>query len=123
MSFYDTLLVEFSHPTPTKPVLLILDGHASHTKNLEVVKLARECNAIILCFPPHCTRRLQPLDVSFMAPLMAYYEQEVRKWLINHPGRYITIHQVAKLFTPAFLRAAVMQTAVNGFQKNGNTSF
>lgn len=111
--------LDFSSPKPDKPVLLLLDGHASHTKSLELINLARERNVILLCFPPHCTHRLQPLDVSLMAPLATFYEQEVRKWLINHPGRCVTIFQVAKLFGTAFQRAAVMQTAINGFQKTG----
>lgn len=74
---------------------------------------------IILCLPPHCTHRLQPLDVSFMAPLMAYYEQAVRQWLINNPGRYVTIYQVAELFDEAFSKAALSQTAKNRFIKTG----
>ena len=81
--------IEFSRPTPEKSVLLLLGDHASHTKNLNLVNLARDNNVITLCFPPHCTQRMQPLDVSIMAPLMKYYEQESRKWLINHPYTYI----------------------------------
>lgn len=58
--------IEFSHPTQENPVLLLLDGHATHVKNLKVIELATENNVFIVCFPPHCTHRLQPLDVSFM---------------------------------------------------------
>ncbi|KAG5897785.1 hypothetical protein JTB14_020002 [Gonioctena quinquepunctata] len=63
--------------------------------------------------------RLQLLDVSFMAPLGAFYEQEVRKWLIGHPGRCVTIYQIEKLFNAAFTRAATIQTAIKGFEKTG----
>lgn len=111
--------VEHSNPGPTKPVLLIFDGHNSHTKSLELVNFARENNVVLICFPPHTTHRLQPLDVSFMAPLSAFYEQETKKWLIHHPGRYVTIYQVGKLFRSAFSRAATVQNAVNGFKKTG----
>lgn len=69
--------------------------------------------------PPHCSHRLQPLDVTFVAPLSTYYQQEVRQWLVMHPGRPVTIRQVAKLFGSAFLKAAVMQTATNGFRQTG----
>ena len=34
----------------TQPVLLILDGHATHTKNLELINLARQNNVIIYHF-------------------------------------------------------------------------
>ncbi|GBM18551.1 hypothetical protein AVEN_47943-1 [Araneus ventricosus] len=111
--------IEYSNPGPKKPVLLIIGGHNSHTKSLELVNLARANNVVLLCFPPHTTHRLQPLDVSFMAPLSAFYEQETRKWLINHPGRCVTIYQVGKLFKAAFSRAAIVQTAVKGFEKTG----
>lgn len=52
-----------------------------------------------------------------MAPLSTYYEQEVRKWLFTHPGRYVTIYYIATLFNAAFTQAAVMVTVINGFQK------
>ncbi|XP_072381743.1 uncharacterized protein [Diabrotica undecimpunctata] len=107
--------IEFSNTGPQKPVLLILDGHSSHTKSLELLHLARENNVILLCFPPHTTDRLQPLDVSFMAPLA----QEVKKWLLNHPGRGDTIYQIGQLVNDAFSRAANVQTALKGFEKTG----
>lgn len=111
--------VAFSHPSAEKPVLLILDGHSSHVKSIELINAARENHVILLCFPPHTTHRLQPLDVSLMAPLSAFYEQEVRKWLINHPGRAVTIYQIGHLFRDAYLRAAIPQTAIKGFEKTG----
>ena len=111
--------VEHSNPGPKKPVLLILDGHSSHTKSLELVNFARKNNVVLICFPPHATHRLQPLDVSFMAPLSAFYEQETIKWLLHHPGRYVTIYQVGEFFRNAFSRTATVQNAVNGFKKTG----
>lgn len=55
--------VQFSNPSENKPVLLILDGHSSHAKSLALIELARTKNVILLCFPPHTTHRLQPLDL------------------------------------------------------------
>ncbi|KAG5879807.1 hypothetical protein JTB14_000243 [Gonioctena quinquepunctata] len=81
--------------------------------------MARENNVVLLCLPPHCSHRLQPLDVTFMAPLSTYYQQEVRQWLATHPVRAVTIQQVAKLYGAAFLKAAEMRTAVNGFKQTG----
>lgn len=112
--------VKFSGASKEKPVLLLLDGHATHTKSLYLIDLARQHNVILLCFPPHCTHRLQPLDVSFMKPLSNNYSDEVRKWLRNNPGRVVTIYQIAELFGKAFIKSASMQTAVNGFKKTGS---
>lgn len=110
-----------SHVKPSNedPVLLVLDGHATHTKNLEAIELARAHGVIMLCLPPHCTHRLQPLDVGFMGPLSTFYSQEVQLWLRNHPGRVVTQFQMASLFGTAYNRAATMQNAVSAFTKSG----
>lgn len=111
--------ITFARPTEEDPVLLLLDGHATHTKSLELIDAARKNHVILLCFPPHCTHRMQPLDVAFLSPVNTYYSEECRKWMQLNPGRVITIRQVGKLFGTAFMKAAVMETAVNGFRKTG----
>lgn len=111
--------VEFSKASKDTPVLLLLDGHSSHTKNLNLINYARDNGVVLLCFPPHTTHRLQPLDVAFMKPLSAYFEDEVRRWLRTNPGRVATLHQLSTLFSAAFIRAATMPTAINGFRKTG----
>ncbi|KAJ8956012.1 hypothetical protein NQ318_006288 [Aromia moschata] len=113
--------IEFSDAKKETPVVLLFDGHASHTKNLEVIDLAREKGIILLCFPPHCSHRLQPLDVAFMRPLSLYYEDEVRKWLRMNPGK-VTLFQISTLFGQACVNAASaanMKTALKGFEKTG----
>lgn len=106
-------------PKKEDPVLLLLDGHTTHTKNLPLIETARENGVIILSFPPHCTHRLQPLDVSVMSPLSTYYSQEVNTWLRNNPGRVVTQFQLAKLFGAAYCKTATIQNAVSGFSKTG----
>jgi hypothetical protein len=106
-------------PDTDRPILLILDGHKTHTLNLDVINLAREKCVTLLCLPPHCSHRLQPLDVGFMKPLMTYYSQEAQTWLRNHPGRIITMYQVGEIFGAAYLRAATVKTAVKAFETTG----
>ena len=108
-----------TNPTSDRPVLLIMDGHKTHTLNLEVITLAREKHVTLLCLPPHCSHRMQPLDVCFMKPVMTFYSQEVQNWLRNDPGRVVTMFQIGELFGAAYLRAATLQTAVSAFQKTG----
>ena len=83
--------VQIANPSHERPVLLLLDGHCSHTKSIELINLAREKNVIMLTFPHHTTHRLQSLDVTVMSPMSTFYKQEVRKWIFNHAGRGITI--------------------------------
>ncbi|XP_072382648.1 uncharacterized protein [Diabrotica undecimpunctata] len=70
-------------PSKEFPVLLILDGHYSHTCNLDVINMARENNIVIISLPPHSTHKLQPLDKTFMGTLKAYYSEEIRQ-LLHH---------------------------------------
>jgi len=109
--------IKQTNPTVSNPVLLLLDGHATHVKNLDVIDLARKNNVIILCFPPHTTHRLQPLNVSFMGPLSTFYSQQLDYWLVNHPGRVVGLHQISKIFGEAYMKAANIRNACSGFKK------
>lgn len=42
----------------------------THTKSIELNNLAHDNGVILLCFPKYCTRRLKPLDVDLMKPLL-----------------------------------------------------
>lgn len=106
-------------PTEDDPVLLILDGHATHTKNINLLEQARQNHVSIICIPPHTSHRLQPLDVTFMLPLSTYYAQESETWLRQNPGKVVTIRQVGLLFGKAYRRAATPRNAENGFKNTG----
>ena len=109
--------VKHTNPTADRPVLLILEGHSTDTKSLTLIHLVRTCHVTIICLPPHTTHRLQPLDVSFMKPLNTYIDQVITKWLRNHPGRVITQFQLAAIFGKAYIKAATMRMAMNGFRR------
>ena len=63
-------------PSHDRPVLLIMDGHSSHTRSLAAIYFARKNGIVMLSLPPHSTHKLQPLDVAFFKPLQSYYIQE-----------------------------------------------
>ncbi|XP_055615187.1 uncharacterized protein LOC129761490 [Toxorhynchites rutilus septentrionalis] len=65
--------LEHVNPSEDSPDLLIIDGHSSHTKNLAFTEKARANFVKVLVLPPHTSNKLQPLDVSFMAPFKTYY--------------------------------------------------
>ena len=111
--------IKWACPTEENPAILVLDGHYSHTRNLEVILEARKSFVSIVCLPPHCTHRMQPLDKSFMSPFKTYYAQSIEQWLKHNPGRRVTIYQIGEIFGQAFLKAATYQTAVNGFRATG----
>jgi hypothetical protein len=111
--------IAFSKASKQSPVLLIFDGHSTHTKSLEVIDLARENGVVLLCLPPHTSHRLQPLDLTFFRPLSVYYGDELRKWLRCNPGKVVTLWQISSIFGFAFVQAATMSTALKGFEKTG----
>ncbi|XP_072392356.1 uncharacterized protein [Diabrotica undecimpunctata] len=59
-------------PTKKLPVLLIMDGYYSHTRNIEVINLARDNHVTIIVLPPHCAHKRQPLDKTYISVLKAY---------------------------------------------------
>lgn len=67
-----------------KPVLVILDGHVSHTKNYDAIEYARANGVHILSLPPHTTHRLQPLDRAYFKSLKLYYNEECDRWIRLH---------------------------------------
>nr|CAI5854506.1 unnamed protein product [Callosobruchus analis] len=111
--------IKFCGATVDRPVLLLLDGHRTHTQNIDVIIEARSNGDIILCLPPHTTNKLQVADVAYMRPLSVYYDQQITAWLRSNPGMVVTIRQVAEIFGKAFVQACKMATAVNGFKKCG----
>ena len=72
LDWFDNI-ASVTKPSASDPVLLIVDGHASHTRNLHLIVKARECHVAIFCLPPHSTHKLQSLDKTFMPPLEHYY--------------------------------------------------
>ena len=104
--------------SPEDPHILVLDGHHSH-KTLEACLFAREKGVIIVTFPPHCTHRLQPLDVCFFKSLKSAYNLESGNWMTSNPGRRISVFEVASIFANAYNKCAAVQKAVTGFQVCG----
>lgn len=111
--------LKHSKPSVEDPLLLIIDGHASHTKNIDIIDMARKNHVHILCLPPHCTHKMQPIDIGFMGPLERYYDTGLERWLYNHPGRVVTVFQLSAIFGEAYLKAATPLNAINAFKKCG----
>ena len=87
-----------------KPALLLMDNQDNHC-SFEVVDLARENGLTIVTFPPHCSHRLHPLDVSVYGPLRKHYSASVNVWNLSHPGRIITINDLPTCFARSFYKA------------------
>ena len=66
--------IKYAKPSRDKPALLLLDNHTSHL-SIEAIDFALDNGIVMLTFPPHCSHKMQPLDVSVYGPVKAYYTQ------------------------------------------------
>lgn len=97
-------------------ILLILDGHSTHTKNIDAINLARDYGIIMLSLPAHTTHKLQPLDRSFFKTLKQNFNAACVSWMRNHPGSVIKQTNIAEILKEAYLRAVCMETGIHGFE-------
>jgi len=72
--------------TKDDPVILVLDGQYSHTRNLEVITLARENHVDIICLQPHSSHKMQPLDKAFMGPWKYSTAKELKNGSVHTQG-------------------------------------
>ena len=106
------------HANPTRPLLLLLDGHLSHFE-LSSIKMAAENQVSILCLPPHTTHESQPLDSSVFGPLKKNWTEICHDFQQQNPGAVITKYNFSKLFAQAWLKSLSAQNLISGFKKCG----
>ncbi len=107
--------------TKEEPALLLLDRLSSHI-NIDVLEFARNRGIYMLVFPPHCTDRVQPLDVSFFFPLKSVYNKEVGRWIKTN-GRRFKFDQVAENFAKTYNQPGKSELAIAGFCITGTYPF
>ena len=112
------LFVERTRPTKEEPVLLILDGHASH-KDLDVILFARQHHVHMISLPPHTTHKLQPLDRAIMRPFKAAYNQACGVWMRKYQPLKISQKDVAGLVNTAYSSICRMDLAQSAFTCTG----
>ena len=61
-------------------LLLLLDNHPSHL-SIAAIDYCRANGIVLLSFPPHCTHRLQPMDISVFGPLKGYVNSAADRWM------------------------------------------
>ena len=88
-------------------------------KSIETVELARAYDLTIIALPPHCTHRMQPLDVAFMKPLSSNFSREVQLWLRQYPGQTVSLYDVADLFKKAYQSSIQPSIMTSGFKTCG----
>ena len=103
---------------PTRPVLLIQDGHVSHM-SVKLIELARANNIHLLCLPSHTSHILQPLDVGVFKSFKSNFSKACSRYLAAHPGRVITTDKLASLVAECWPNSFTAVNIMSSFKKSG----
>lgn len=74
-------LIKHSHSSKKTPTVSVLDNHDCHM-SIEVQKMAKSAEVTLLIYPPHCSNKLQPLDIAVFGPFKAYYNSD--SWCLHN---------------------------------------
>ncbi|XP_031344709.1 uncharacterized protein LOC116171810 [Photinus pyralis] len=117
--FLDWLQNHFYPRKVPGKVLLIVDGHTSHTTNLDTLQFAEDHDIILFCLPSHTTHYLQPLDRAFFKSLKGHYYESCRRMIKCNPNRKLNRLQFGKLLGEAWGKSATVNNAVSAFRSTG----
>jgi len=114
--------VKYTRASTSRPVLLLLDNHYSHL-SIDVLNIAKENGVVMLSFPPHCSHRLQPLDVSVYGPFKKFAGAAQDGWLRSNPGKTMSIYDLPLVVADALPQALTPSNIMSGFRAAGIMPF
>ena len=103
---------------PKRPIILLLDGHASHYCP-ETIRLAAKNKVILFALPPNTTHLTQPLDRACFAPLKTAWKEECHHFLTRNPGKVVNRLEFSSVFSQAWYKAMKMENIIAGFKVTG----
>lgn len=110
--------IQFSGASKSTPKLLLLDNQGSHL-SVETIDLALDNGVTMLTFPPHCSHRMQPLDVSVYGPVYGSYNQAHDNWMKRNAGTPMQIMHIPLIIRQALERGATTANIISGFKCTG----
>ncbi|XP_043476436.1 MFS-type transporter clz9-like [Leptopilina heterotoma] len=126
-SFHEYFTMVF-YPWLTKedtkfPILVYMDGHASHI-SIPLLSFCREKQIHLILLFPNSTHLIQPLDIAYFHPLKNLWREMVPIW-----KRTSNASEVTKENFPAVLKLTVdsykdeAKTVISGFKRAGLVPF
>ena len=85
--------VKHSNASIDNQALFIMDNHESHL-SIDVIEYVKQHGVTLLTIHPHCSFKLQPLDVSVYGPFKSYYSLALNAQLQQKPGVPLTIYDI-----------------------------
>jgi hypothetical protein len=107
---------------PTRPQLLILDGHHSHEVSELIESAARE-HINIMTIPPHTSHWLQPLNKGCFSALIRSYNQVCSEFMAASPQNVVTKANWPSLFAKAWDQSMTDVNMKAGFRVSGIMPF
>ncbi|KZP12807.1 DDE-domain-containing protein, partial [Athelia psychrophila] len=103
--------------TSGQPILLIYDGHGSHTAN-EMREIALQEGIHLFCLPPHTSHKLQPLDVGVFGPTQNAWQRRCED-VLAATGEGIQLRDVVKEYMLARNEAFKPETILQAWRRSG----
>ena len=110
--------VKHSNASIDNQALLIMDNHESHL-SIDVIKYAKQHGMTLLTIHPHCSHKLQPLDVLVYGPFKSCYSSALNTQFQQKPGVPLTIYDISGLVKIAHAKAVTPTNIITGFKKTG----
>lgn len=101
-----------------RPCLMVMDNHESHI-SVEAISYAKDNGIHLLTIPPHTSHKMQPLDRTVYGPFKSHYNRACDDWMMQHPGKTMTIYEVAECAGIAFPQAFTPRNIISGFRTTG----
>lgn len=109
---------QFTRCDRERPIVLLLDNHESH-RSLAALEFCRDNGIHVVSFPPHCSHRLQPLDVSVFGPFKSAINKQFETFMRMNPGRPVQIFDIPAMVSRALELAATEVNIKAGFRSTG----
>lgn len=109
---------EYAQCSRDNPILLFMDNHCSHI-SIEAISYAKDNGIVVLTFPPHCSHKLQPLDVAVYGPFKAAAKVFLNDWMRTNPGKPATIYEMAQVAAKAHQQSFTPKNITSAFEKTG----
>ena len=99
--------------------LLLLDSHSGHSFNLPFTHYMKGHRIEVLCFLPHCTHLMQPLDDVPFGALKKAYQNEILEYNFRFSGKKLSKVDFLRILVPAYIGAMTEKTIKAGFEHTG----
>ena len=91
--------------------------------SIHFIDLASDNGVIFLIIPPHTSHKLQPLDITVYGPFKRHYNREIDSWLVSHPGKTVSIYDIAEISGKAWAKVSMPVNIISGFSVSGISPF